>query len=40
MARIALGATPMIGSRILSGALDRGHDVVAVLGDPAKPTAS
>jgi uncharacterized protein len=32
MARIALfGATGMIGSRILSEALDRGHDVVAVV---------
>lgn len=37
MARIALfGATGMIGSRILGEALDRGHDVVAVVRDPAK----
>jgi hypothetical protein len=34
MATIALfGATGMIGSRILSEALDRGHDVLAVVRD-------
>jgi len=39
MARIALfGATGMIGSRILSEALGRGHDVVAVVRDQAKLT--
>lgn len=39
MARVTLfGATGMIGSRILSEALDRGHDVVAVVRDRAKLT--
>jgi uncharacterized protein len=39
MARITLfGATGMIGSRVLTDALDRGHDVVAVVRDPAKLT--
>ncbi|WP_405914258.1 NAD(P)H-binding protein [Streptomyces sp. NBC_00963] len=39
MARIALfGATGMIGGRILSEALDRGHHVVAVVRDRAKLT--
>lgn len=39
MATIALfGATGMIGGRILSEALDRGHDVVAVVRDRAKLT--
>jgi uncharacterized protein len=39
MARIALfGTTGMIGSRILAEALDRGHDVVAVVRDQAKLT--
>jgi uncharacterized protein len=39
MVRIALfGATGMIGGRILSEALDRGHDVVAVVRDRAKLT--
>jgi uncharacterized protein len=37
MATIALfGATGMIGGRVLSEALDRGHDVVAVVRDKAK----
>lgn len=39
MARIALfGATGTIGSRILREALDRGHQVTAVVRDPAKIT--
>ncbi|GAA3055540.1 hypothetical protein FHS39_002942 [Streptomyces olivoverticillatus] len=39
MARIALfGATGTIGSRILREALDRGHQVTAVVRDPAKLT--
>lgn len=41
MARIALfGATGMIGSRILGEALDRGHDVLAVVRDPARLTTT
>ncbi|MCA1217587.1 NAD(P)-dependent oxidoreductase [Streptomyces sp. 8L] len=41
MARIALfGATGMIGSRILGEALDRGHDVLAVVRDPSRLTTS
>ncbi|GAA2723995.1 MULTISPECIES: NAD(P)H-binding protein [Streptomyces] len=39
MAKIALfGATGTIGSRILREALDRGHQVTAVVRDPAKLT--
>jgi putative NADH-flavin reductase len=38
--KIALfGATGMIGSRILSEALSRGHQVTAIVRDPAKVTA-
>ncbi|MFD0655355.1 NAD(P)H-binding protein [Streptomyces malaysiensis subsp. malaysiensis] len=41
MARIALfGATGMIGSRILGEALDRGHDVLAVVRDPSRLTTA
>ena len=40
MKKIALfGATGMIGSRILSEALSRGHQVTAIVRDPAKVTA-
>ncbi|MFC5147558.1 NAD(P)-dependent oxidoreductase [Streptomyces aureoversilis] len=39
MAKIALfGATGTIGSRVLREALDRGHQVTAVVRDPAKVT--
>ncbi|GHF44633.1 3-beta hydroxysteroid dehydrogenase [Streptomyces mashuensis] len=39
MARIALfGATGMIGSRVLREALDRGHEVTAVVRDPSRLT--
>ncbi|WP_335984025.1 NAD(P)-dependent oxidoreductase [Streptomyces sp. CA2R106] len=39
MASITLfGATGMIGSRVLGEALDRGHDVLAVVRDPSKLT--
>ncbi|GAA0469488.1 NAD(P)H-binding protein [Streptomyces sp. NPDC046215] len=39
MAKIALfGANGTIGSRVLREALDRGHDVTAVVRDPAKMT--
>ena len=41
MARLALfGATGMIGSRILGEALERGHDVLAVVRDPARLTTT
>ncbi|MFI9205778.1 NAD(P)-dependent oxidoreductase [Streptomyces sp. NPDC053048] len=41
MAKIALfGATGTIGSRVLREALDRGHQVTAVVRDPAKLTES
>ncbi|MFE2376571.1 NAD(P)-dependent oxidoreductase [Streptomyces sp. NPDC059398] len=41
MASIALfGATGMIGSRILGEALDRGHEVLAVVRDPSRLTTA
>lgn len=40
MAKIAvLGATGVIGSRMLAEAVARGHEVTAVVRDPARVTA-